>query len=94
VAWGAVCGPGPDVEPVDAVVGDAAAGFAVVFVVGADEVELSAVVVGARKSVVVVDDSVVAVPSALLSPPLLHPAASVKAASAAAIVLVPIAHRA
>src|SRR5439155_22059643 len=60
VAWGGVGGPGPVVEPVETVVGDAAAGLAVVFVVDepaavVDGLGAAAVVVVASGAVVTVD---------------------------------------
>src|SRR5436853_2553624 len=75
VAWGAVWGPEPVVEPVEAVVGEAAAGLAVVFVVDEPRVvvELGSpfdVVVGSG-TVVDVDEVVGAGPEAagLCTPP-------------------------
>ena len=63
MAWGAVGGPEPVVEPVETVVGDAAAGLAVVFVVDEPAAvvdELGAVVVAVVASGAVVDvDAVV-----------------------------------
>jgi hypothetical protein len=88
----------PVLWPVDAVVGEAAAGLAVVFVVAglAVVVELSgtAVVVVDSGTVVVVDSATAAGGSPLLpsSPP--HAPASVRATSTAAIVLVPMSGRA
>jgi len=97
VACGAVCGPDPVVFPVDAVVGEAAAGLAVVFVVDApavvEEVSATDDVVLIWTVVVVVDS--VGGGSACFAPPLPPQApASVSAASATAIVLVPMSGRA
>src|SRR5581483_12078815 len=99
VAWGAVCTT-PVLAPVEAVVGDAAAGLAVVFVVAGGDVvvELSG---GAEDEVVVDSSAVVVLDSTAaaaaggspLSPPPQAPV-SVRATSTAASFLVPMGGRA
>ena len=89
VAWGAVFGPeAVDGADDDEVVGEAAAGLAVVFVVAGGDVvvELSADVDVDAGAVVVDDSGRAASPLSPSSPP--HAPASVRATSRAAILLV------